>query len=240
MKLAWVIAAVALVFGSAGYARAGTLPGGGTPSFTVDVTSSAGGGSLSLTPTLTANPDGSFSASGEGSATSFSFVFDFSLNADPKVAGSFTLQNLSGSTQTFTVSATLGVLPLGGPTTMTGSFGDVTFTDTNDSDVTLASALFYQARIDGLGVQDLGAFNSNASGGPGVSGVISKLAFGPTAGPGVASSIGVAFPGFSLTAQDKVEVPFEFTVVVPEPAFASLFAAGCAVFLALAARRARD
>jgi hypothetical protein len=221
MKLAWVIAAVALVFGSAGYARAGTLPGGGTPSFTVDVTSSAGGGSLSLTPTLTANPDGSFSASGE-------------------VAGSFTLQNLSGSTQTFTVSATLGVLPLGGPTTMTGSFGDVTFTDTNDSDVTLASALFYQARIDGLGVQDLGAFNSNASGGPGVSGVISKLAFGPTAGPGVASSIGVAFPGFSLTAQDKVEVPFEFTVVVPEPAFASLFAAGCAVFLALAARRARD
>jgi hypothetical protein len=219
MKLAWVIAGVALVFGSAGYARAGTVAGG-PPSFTIDVTSSIGGDSLSLSPTLTANPDGTFSASGEGAAPSFSFVFDVSLNADPSVAGSFTLQNLSGTTQTFTVSATLGVVPLAGPTTMTGGFGEVSFTDTNDSSATLASALFYQARIDGLGVQNLGSFDTNASGGPGVVGTISPLAFGPTAGPGVATSIGVAFPGFSLTAQDRVEVPFSFTVV-PEPDSAS-------------------
>jgi hypothetical protein len=230
MKLAVVVVGAALVFGSVGYARAGTLPGGGTPSFTIDVTSSVGGDLLSLSPTLTAHPDGSFSASGEGTATSFSFVFDFSLNADPSVAGSFTLQNLSGTTQTFTVSATLGVVPLGGPTTMTGSVGDVNFTDTNDSNVTLASALFYQARIDGLGVQDLGSFNSNANGGPGVIGTISQLSFGPTTGPGVATSIGVAFPGFSLTAQDRVEVPFDFTVV-PEPGFASLFVVMAGVFL---------
>jgi hypothetical protein len=40
----------------------------------------------------------------------------------------------------------------------------------------------------------------------------------------------VAFPAFSLTAQDRVEVPFVFTVV-PEPSFASLFAVIFGVFL---------
>ena len=70
---------------------------------------------LHLTPTLTANGDGSYSAVGDETLTSFSILFDFKLNPDPKVAGSFTLQNLSGTTQTFTVTATLGgLLPIAG------------------------------------------------------------------------------------------------------------------------------
>ena len=233
MKLMRVIAAAAVVLSFSGYAGAGTV-GGGPPSFMLDVTSSVGLDSLHLTPTPTANGDGTFSVVGDEMLTSFSIVFDFTLNPDPKVAGSFTLQNLSGATQTFTVTATLGVLPIAGPTTVSGFYGEATYTDLNSNGVMLASPLFYQAQIDGSGVMSLGNFMLDAS--AGTSGTTSQEIFGPGAGPGVATSIGVRFPGFSLTAGDKVEVPFEFTVV-PEPSFASLFAAMAGIFLARVARK---
>src|SRR5262245_49596127 len=145
-----------------GAASAGPLPGGGVPGFSIDA-SVVGGESIHLTPTLVANPDGTFSAVGNGSAASFSLVFNMQLNPDPEVKGSFTLTNLSGSPQNFSVSATLSVLPVGSPSTMSGSVGDITFTDANNDNVLhLISALFYQARIDGTGVQDLGSFDSDA------------------------------------------------------------------------------
>lgn len=57
-------------------------------------------------------------------------------------------------------------------------------------------------------------------------------------GPGVASSIGVAFPSFSLTAGDRVQIPFMF-LVVPEPGFASLFAVMVIFLVGTARKRAR-
>jgi hypothetical protein len=237
MKLRVVAVAVALVFGFAHPAFPGALPGA-PPGFTLSASSSVGGDLLQLSPTLIANPDGSYSASGESTAPSFSLLFDFTLNPDPSVSGSFTLVNLSGATQTFSVSATLGVLSIAAPTRIGGSYGTTTYTDLNgNSSVTLATAdlnPFYQAQIDGVGVHNLGSFNNTAFGGPGVFGTISPELFGvpipSLAGPGVSASIGVSFPGFTLTPGDSVQVPFEF-VVVPEPTFAALFAMGLAVIL---------
>jgi hypothetical protein len=238
MKLAVVAAAAAVFFSVSGYADAGTV-GGAAPGFTLDVTSSVGHDALHLTPTPTANGDGSYSAVGNEALTSFSILFDLKLTPDPKIAGSFTLKNLSGTTQTFTVSATLsGLTPIAGPTSMSGSYGEATYTDLNENGVTFESAPFYQATIDGASVTNpgLGSFSFTAS--AGAYGTTSQETFGPEAGPGVASSIGVRFPGFSLTAGDQVEVPFEFSVV-PEPGFASLFAVVGAVFLGRVARRLR-
>jgi hypothetical protein len=242
MKLRVVPAAVALVFTFAPAAFSGTI-GGGPPDFRLGASSSVGGDNLTLTPALTPNPDGSFSTSGQATEPSFSLVFDFSLHADPSVSGSFTLTNLSGTTQTFSVSASLGgLLPIAGPTHIGGSFGDAIYTDANgDSNVEIVSAVFYRALIDNVGVQDLGSFDDMASGGPGVTGTISQLAFGTPPIPsqfnpgGMNSSIGVSFPGFSLTAGDSVQVPFEF-IVVPEPSLAALLGITVAVILFTFAR----
>jgi len=241
MKLRGVLAVAALVFGASGSALAGPIPGG-PPSFRIDASSSVGGDSLHLTPTLTPGPGGSYLVSGTESAPSFSILFDFTLNPDPAVSGSFTLTNLSGTPQTFSVSATLGVLPIAGPTRIGGSYGDTIYRDANnDSNVELSSAAFYRAEIDGSGVHDLGSFDVMAFGGPGVFGTVSQDTFGTPIpsdpGPGVVSSIGVAFPGFTLTPGDSVEVPFEFVVSAPEPAFAPLFAIGATLILLGVARK---
>lgn len=147
----------------------------------------------------------------------------FSGSIDPSVMGSFTLKNLSGSTQLFSVSATLGVLPIGGPTSISGSYGPVLLIDNSDDGAEVATSTFYQAQIDGGTVMTLGNFDVKIGGG---STTIPPEFFSNQPGSGVASSIGVAFPGFSLTSGDSLQVPFAFTVVpaqVPEPTSLALF-----------------
>src|SRR5262249_36487883 len=136
---------------------------------------------IHLSPGLVPVPGaaGSFTTHVDTAAASFSIVADFSLTADPMLGGSFLLTNLSGITQTFTVSATLsGLGAIPAPTTMQGSVGESTYTDANlSSSVSFASPLFYQAQIDGAGVMNLGSFDQTASGGPGISGTVSFLGF---------------------------------------------------------------
>jgi len=248
MKLHGVLAAAGAALVLSVQAQAGPLPGGATPTLTLRATSSLGV-DFSITPTPALNSDGiTYSARGTQTVSGLlSLVFNLTLNPDPALSGSFTLTNLSSSTQFFSLTATLAVLPLAAPTKMGGSFGDVKYTDANlSSSVTLATNgvdPFYQAQIDGGNVAagKLGFFSETASLGPGIFGTHSQEAFGTPipslTGPGVASSIGVSFPAFSLTAGDSVEVPFEFVVNAPEPSFASLFATGTALILLATARR---
>jgi hypothetical protein len=239
MKKAARLAVGALVFGLAQPAAASGLGG---PPASFDVSVSAGGGTpLTFTPVLTATPAGDFTGSAAGSNSSLSFSSNFLLNTDPTLSGSFTLTNLSGITQIFSLTATMGLLPVAGPTTFQGGYGESTYTDANgDSNVTFASptlaqpgtAAFMTAMIDGSQVAVTGAFNDNAnsSGGTGpVGGTEGPGTFGPSSGPGISSSIGTAF-AFSLTPGDTVSVPFEF-VVVPEPDGLAAFAIVFALFL---------
>ena len=201
-----------------------------------------GADTVDVTTELVEVSPGVFTATGTAvEAGVFELGFDLRLEGDPAISGSFTLVNLSGSEQTFSVSATLGLAAIPGPTLMGGSFGDLTYTDlSGDGLVRVATpggGFFYQAQIDGSGVQDLGQFDLGPA-----SGVLPKQSWGvpiPSApGSGVTTSIGVAFPGFSLTAGDQMSTPFELGVFVPEPAPAALLALGLCV-LARAGQRRR-
>jgi hypothetical protein len=185
---------------------------------------------------------GVFTATGTGTEPGvFSLTFDLRLEGDPAISGSFTLVNLSGATQTFSVSATLGVAAIPAPTLIGGSFGDLAYTDLNQDGLvrvaTVGGGFFYQALIDGISVQDLGAFDLGPT-----SGVLAKQSFGvpipSAAGPGVTTSIGVGFPAFSLTAGDQIETPFELVVVVPEPAPGAMLTLGLFVLARAGKRRA--
>ena len=153
---------------------------------------------------------------GNETLTSFSILFDFSLNPDPKIAGSFTLQNLSGTTQTFTVTRHAREWSaIAGPTTMSGFYGEATFTDLNGNGVILASPLFYQARIDGGGVQSLGNFT--LSGSPGTSGTTSQETFGPEAGPGRRDVDRRRLPRVQPDGRRQGRGPLRVRRVVPSP-----------------------
>ena len=201
----------------------------------------------------TANPDGSSTLSGNGYGTDFNCDWSITANPDPSISGSFNLQNLSSTAQTFVLTVTLPA-SIAGHTKMGGSFGDVTYTDTANPGasppraanstvtiMTVTGSPFYRALVDGVGVQDMGAFNLTAFGGPGAFGTISQQVFGapiPSApGPnGVASSIGIRVT-FNLTSDDTVNIPVFFRVEAPEPTSFALIGLGVAA-LAIVRKRA--
>jgi hypothetical protein len=236
MKKSALLAVIASLLGFVQPAAATGVSGPPT-SFSVSVASSIGGDHLDLTPVLTAS-GGSFAATASGTTPSFSFSASFTLNADPTLSGSFMLTNLSGITQIFSVSATLGVPGIPSPVSFHGSYGEATYTDANqDGMLTFATPTlllpgtepFMTGEIDGSSVGTIGAFNNTPSGGGGIFGTQGPEAMDPGSRPGVSSSIGTAF-AFALSPGDTVSTPFEF-VVVPEPAGVSSFAIFFALFV---------
>jgi hypothetical protein len=194
-------------------------------------------------------PDGSYLLSGIGYGANFQCNWDVAVNPDPQITSTFTLTNLSASTQTFIMTVTLPIATISPTTRQGGYFGDpntaTTYTDMSgpagDGAVTLATVgatPFYQAIVNGVLSQGLGSFSETASGGPGISGShsqeqwgtpIPSAAFGPATG-----NIQIKWT-FSLTGHDQVSTK-GFFQVEPEPGSLLLIGLGLAG-LALARKR---
>ena len=209
-----------------------------------------------------AQPDGTYLLSGIGYGTNFQCNWDVSVNPDPQITSTFTLKNLSASTQNFVMTVTLPIATLSPTTRQGGYFGDplngTTYTDTSgpagDGAVTLSTVAgtpFYQAIVNAGGVgsyvsQGLGSFDDpnglSASGGPGISGNLSQQswgtpipsqAFGPATG-----NIQIKWT-FRLTAGDTVSTQGFFRVE-PEPSEMLLLGMGFAALAGLVIARRRS
>jgi len=244
--------AAALIFGAA------TAFAASAPIISVGISTVGIYDNYNVSAPGTSNPDGTYSLSGVGYGNDFNCDWSITANTDPSISGSFNLQNLSATAQTFVLTVSLPT-SIAGPTKMGGTVGDVTYTDTGgpsgttpafrDGTVTIMTvtgASFYQAMIDGSSVGPIGALGMypspglTAFGGPGANGTISQLAFGTpipnAAGPAVTSSIGIRVT-FNLTAGDSTSIPVFFEVEkAPEPASLALVGLGVAA-VAIARKR---
>lgn len=165
------------------------------------------------------------------------------VDSDPFVTNNFTITNTSGSTQTYTMTAVIGVSPAIASPLMRGSVG-LTLTDNNDDGATLTDASgvsIYKALIDGNSARTLwdapisfSTFSTTSA----------NTDFGfPTrevAPESVDSTIGISMM-FTLTAGDSASFTSNFNVIpsaVPVPAAVWLFGSGL-LGLGAAARRRR-
>jgi hypothetical protein len=180
-------------------------------------------------------------------ATNHSFNLDswsLSMDSDPLVANNFTITNSSGSTQTYSIGATIGVSPTIPFGAMRGSIGfSLTDNTDNNTDAKLetSGASIYQGMIDGNSARTLwdpstsftapsGSFASSTS-----FGFPSRL----IAPESVDTNIGILIT-FSLTDGDSVAFTSNFDVVpVPVPAAIWLFGSGLLGLLGVSRRKLR-
>ena len=243
MRVKILLSALALLFAST--ANAGSVPPGSSSSPSLELVvqiggSSSGFESFSVSPGTTSS--GLLSFEMMAGDELFALSFETTADPDPFISGTFRITNLSSTTQDFFLSATLPITPIPGATVNGGSVGDVVFTDANGDNTvaisTLAGVPFFTARVDGVAVGVLGAFDNVLMGdGMGqLSGLIGQLSFGdpiPSQVGGPALDTISAEVRFNLSAGDSAVIPFFFQVeAVPEPASALLLVFGIGAVLA--------
>jgi len=163
-----------------------------------------------------------------------------SMDSDPFVTNNFTITNTTGSTQTYTMTTTLGITPVIPNGLMQGSIG-FSLTDNNGGGATLATsgASLYQGMIDGNVARTL--WDSSTSFTAPFATISDSTFFGfPTreiAPESIDSTIGITIM-FSLTAGDSTSITSNFDVVpVPLPAAIWLFGSGILGLLGVAKRK---
>lgn len=238
-KLGLAIVLAALLVGSAAW---------GTPYPGYDMWIAAGGDSIYLSD-LTENEDYSYTPTADGYGGTYLLLapvvdpeglyeitaWESKFDTDPFVTNNLSVTNPSGSTQSYIFTVTSPVAPPLGSTTMDGSIG-ITVTST-PTPVTLSSTspnAIYIARLDGASVQTLFNHPSSVSCGTPFCSTTSNAGFGPTAGPGVTTNMGIDIR-FSLSPGDSATITSVFNIV-PEPTTVSLVALG---LLALVAQHRR-
>ena len=169
-------------------------------------------------------------------------------NSDPFVTNNFTLTNLSGSTQTFIITSTIGTVPIG-PASLTSGSIDGSITDNpgpfgGATISTVSGNSLYTALIDGSAYETLldDPFSVTVPGSGG-SADVGPADFGLPAnsqlGPAITSDIGIRIQ-FSLTAGDSVSFTSVFSVeetAVPVPAAVWLFGSGLVGLIGIARRK---
>jgi hypothetical protein len=166
--------------------------------------------------------------------------WSLSMDSDPFVTNNFSITNTTTSTQTYSLTTTLGVFPTIPNGLMRGSIG-FTMTDANNNGATLATSggSIYTALIDGNLARTLwNAPTIFANTGPTTVGTTS---FGypvfETAPESTDTSIGLKIM-FSLTAGDSVAFTNNFEVTpVPVPAALWLFGSGLLGLIGMVKRK---
>jgi hypothetical protein len=171
----------------------------------------------------------------------FRATFDLDLEPDPFVSSFFTIQNLTGVLQPFSITTTLPSIPVGNPSSMNGStVGTVGDGDGvldqfgNGASIrTIAGAPYYQALVDGVGVRSLYPDAQFQFAPQGQVAGIAAQNFPNEAGPGVLANIGIR-NRFELTPGDNASFTSTFFIIPAPSGVALLGLAGLA-----AARRRR-
>ena len=168
-------------------------------------------------------------------ANNFSIAWTLDLDPDPFVSAFFTVQNLTGNLQPFTITTSLPTIGLGGPTTMfgstTGTVGDGDFVQDqfgNGATVrTLIGAPYYEALVDGVGVRSLYPDFQQNSAPLGIVNAIPAINFTGEAGPALISNIGIR-NRFELTPGDNASFTSTFNIIPTPGAVGLLGVAGLA------------
>lgn len=167
-------------------------------------------------------------------------AWSLSMDSDPFVTNNFTITNTTASTQTFSLTTTIGITPVIPNGLMQGSIG-FSLTDNNGGGATLSAsgASIYQGLIDGNVTRTL--WDSPTSFFTPFATTTANTFFGfPTreiAPESIDSTIGITIM-FSLTAGDSASFTSNFDVVpVPLPAAIWLFGSGLLGFIGVARRK---
>jgi len=163
---------------------------------------------------------------------------------DPFVSGNWAITNTSGSTQFFTLTIDLPVLPVLPSSLMYGSTS-ISVSDANGSGssslATIGATALYNGRIDLLAVAPttnlFPAVYSLTTGLLGTASATSSFGvpLGSIPGPAVTTAIGIQHV-FALSAGDRATFNSIFSVVVPEPGTLVLALVGLAGFAFLGRR----
>ena len=180
-----------------------------------------------------------YAGSGPGDGV---YAGDLSLDAwnlfvdeDPVVTGTVAVTNVALTTQQFTLIFTLLVVPPIAPSSVMGGSIQGGVTDNNGDGATLQTVVgsaFYEALIDGSGVQTLFDHNQTVTAGAFLSASTGTADFGTPIpsdpGPQVLTSIGIQLD-FLLSPGDSASFTSNFVVeAVPEPATLALLGIGIA------------
>ena len=214
------------------------LADGESPNLTLEFSTSEEAAVTVQVPELSSMTNlgnGDFNYVGDSGEDNWSLAWDMTVNPDPYIDTTLTLDNLTASTQTYNLLFTLPITPPFSPGFKSGELS-LSFMDLNEDDFAAVSINNWEGLIDGSTALTLLATTIPCSG-TGCTGTLFPVSTGPLLHPaGVSSDLGLLI-SFDLSAGDTVTIDTRFEVTpVPLPP-ALLFLSSALGLLAFSRKR---